>query len=230
MTLAESTLTSMMLNKRQRNRIYETIKRGDVDPAEFNLEDTGNNVVITHDSGSKFEFSRRAGPDIYDIIASVVEGDSWTDTTSLLISLEDEVARWVREIRQTVGVPDYWAEMQRGRELIAEIQQDDSGNTLFTQDEQRQIAAQLQDIKNSLAEIPELSNKQRVAIEERLDEAEEASKRIGRKDWLLLFSGIILTLIITDIVTPEVARHILIMVLDGLRDLFMGGGPPQILS
>lgn len=48
----------MMLNKRERNQIYEIIVKSKVDPAEFGLEDTGSKVVISHNSGSTFEFSR----------------------------------------------------------------------------------------------------------------------------------------------------------------------------
>lgn len=52
---------------------------------------------------------------------------------------------------------------------------------------------------------------------------------MGRKDWLLLFSGTIFTLIVTDIVTPGVAEHIFTMVIQGIAHLF-GGPPPQILA
>ena len=68
-------------------------------------------------------------------------------------------------------------------------------------------------------------------IEERLDEAAEASKRMGRKDWLLLFSGIIFTLIIAGTVTPDVADHIFTAAINGLIHLFTGGSePPRILT
>lgn len=49
------------------------------------------------------------------------------------------------------------------------------------------------------------------------------------KDWLLLFGGSVLSLILTDIVTPRVAEHIFTMVIHGLSHLFAGGNePPQI--
>jgi len=47
----------MMLNKRERNKIYEVVVKSKIDPAEFDFEDTGRKVVISHNSGSTFEFS-----------------------------------------------------------------------------------------------------------------------------------------------------------------------------
>jgi hypothetical protein len=91
------------------------------------------------------------------------------------------------------------------------------------------FVAQLQVIKRSVAEKFELTNEQIAHIDERLDEAAEASKRMGRKDWLLLFGGTVFNLIVTDTVTPGVAGHIFTMVVQGIAHLF-GGGPPQILA
>jgi hypothetical protein len=65
-------------------------------------------------------------------------------------------------------------------------------------------------------------------LEERLDEAEEATRRIGRKDWRLLFLGVMLTLIVTALIPPEVVQHLLTTALDGLDHIFGGGRRPQL--
>lgn len=46
----------------------------------------------------------------------------------------------------------------------------------------------------------QLDDEQLRRIEEQLDEAEEASRRMGRRDWLLLFVGTLLTLVIISLV------------------------------
>jgi hypothetical protein len=85
-----------MLSKRERNTIYEAIVKRKLDPAEFDLEDTGDKVVVTHNSGSTFEFSPKTvnshpvfgtieddDPFIrieYEIIAVVTEGINETST------------------------------------------------------------------------------------------------------------------------------------------------------
>jgi hypothetical protein len=109
------------------------------------------------------------------------------------------------------------------------MQRTDSNNTPFTQVEQRQIAAQLRAIKEQVKKQFELTSEQMERIEESLDEAAEASKRMGRKDWLIYFMGTISALIITATVTGGVGQHIFAMVIEGLVQLFTGGSePPRI--
>jgi len=145
------------------------------------------------------------------------------------------VTEWANEVKEITDAPDLWAELQRSRELIANIQQADSSNTPFTQSEQQQIAAQLQAIKDQLTEHFELTSERLERVEETLDEVVEASKRMGRKDWLIYFLGSITSLIITATVVAGVGEHILTMVIHGIAHLFTGGSeppqiPPQILA
>jgi hypothetical protein len=250
-TSAGSILTFMMLNKRERNTIFQEIVRSKLDPAKFDLEDTDDKVVITHESGSTFEFSRQEEPDLdfaileeisvpvselptivrYRYTANVMEGINETSTTSRLnFVIGNNIPLWLREIKATVGVPDYWGEMKRSRESIAVIQRGDFENSLFGQAEQGQIAAQVQQVKKQVEELFALSSEQKTQVNEKLDEVVEAASRLGRKDWVVLFTGTILTLAITDAVTWATAHHIWAMVLHGLLHLFTGGNePPQIL-
>jgi len=74
-----------------------------------------------------------------------------------------------------------------------------------------------------------LSNEQISRVEARLDEAEAATRSIGRKDWVLLFCGVMFTVIVTDLLPPEAVQHILAMALHGLDHLLRGGArPPQL--
>jgi hypothetical protein len=195
---------------------------------------------VTHNSGSVFEFSLRVTNDSllkeftiddtrYEYKFSVVEGNSETGSTSSIKLVSTlYVPKWLAEIRLTVGVPDYWDEMKRGRQLLAESQKD-ARNTPFTQDEQRQIAAQSQEMKKQVRAQFELTSEQMALVDEKLDDAAEASKRMGRKDWLIYFLGTITALIITTTVTAGVGEHIFNVVIHGLANLFTGGSePPQI--
>jgi hypothetical protein len=191
----------MALSRLERNQIFEAIAANDLDPAEFTLREVkAGLILIRHLSGSEFKFANAAGsPEQYIVSAMVADGTDETYYVPRKIAdLIRPIRAWVNEIKQVSETPDLWAEMLRSRELITEIQQTDSDNTPFTQDEQRQIAAQLQEIKKQVREQFELTNEQIEQIDARLDEAEDASKRIGRKDWLLLFGGTILNLIATD--------------------------------
>jgi hypothetical protein len=66
-------------------------------------------------------------------------------------------------------------------------------------------------------------------VTEKLDVVIEDASRLGRKDWVVIFAGTILPLVLTDVLTWAAAHHILAIVLHGLVHLFMGGiEPPQI--
>jgi hypothetical protein len=138
---------------------------------------------------------------------------------------------FVRLVEQDVGTPPV-LEIVEPREFFersASINQtsyEAPENTLFTLAERAEISNRLREIRTSLKENLALTTDQVSHIEERLDEAEEASQRLGQKDWLLLFSGTIFTLIIAGTVTPDVAQHILTMALHGLGHLFLGGIKP----
>ena len=122
-----------MLSKRESNTIYETIVQSKLNPAEFDLGDTGEEVIITHNSGSIFKFSLRktvrpavdlesftiSGTEVvtrYDVKAVVIEGINETNSApSVDHIIIVNIPRWLREIRLTVGVPDHWAELRRNR-------------------------------------------------------------------------------------------------------------------
>jgi hypothetical protein len=232
---------AMMLNKRDRNRMFKAIESSGFDPAEFGFDDTEGRVLITHSSGSTFEFSLRIDtlPEVeglpimtresYVYEYNVVEGEHASGLSGTIDALSRlYVEEWLNEIRETVGVPDFWDELKRGRQLVAEIQQE-SGNSPFTDDERRQIVAQLQAIKTQAKEQFELTVEQIARVNERLDEVAEASKRMGRKDWLIYFLGTITALIIAATVTSGMGDHIFTTVIQGIAHMFIGGTEPPPL-
>ncbi len=100
-------------------------------------------------------------------------------------------------------------------------------NRPFTSAEQAEIADQLRAVRDSVRKNFELTDKQLKAIDKGLEEAEEAGKRLGRKDWRSLFYGVVLGLIVNDAVPPDVAQHIFAGILQGVAHL-LGGGPPPL--
>lgn len=228
----------MTLDKLERNQFYDSIINAELEPAEFNLKDTGNKVTITHSSGSTFKFSRRLVKKVYgaalyeyDLTASVAEGRTLIDTVSDIHTvLNIYYSTWLDEIRLTIGVPDYWEDMKRRRHLLAEIKQE-SMNAPFTSDEQEQIAAQLQEVTRKLEKQFELTTEQVERIEEWRNEVVDASTRMGRKDWIIYLLGTITALTIAATVPAGIGEHIFAMVIQGLGHLFTGGSePPQIVT
>jgi hypothetical protein len=63
----------------------------------------------------------------------------------------------------------------------------------------------------------------------KLDYLVTAAGRLGRTDWRGLFVGIMLSLVITAVLPPEAARHILLTVLRSIGHIF-GHGFPELPS
>jgi hypothetical protein len=137
-------------------------------------------------------------------------------------SFLSDAGDWAQAAREYLETPDLWAQID-SPDFLASPTYEESENSAFSADEQAAISAQLREIKNYLVEEGSLSEEQMTSVQARLDDAEKASRRIGRKDWVLLFSGAIFSLIITDLITPDVAQHILTTIFQGLGHLFAGG-------
>jgi hypothetical protein len=136
---------------------------------------------------------------------------------------------WLNHIEAYVNYlnePDLWGELARLREALANI---DFENTSFTLAEQVAISARIKQAKDYVRTSHELTQAQISRIEAGLDHAEAASGRIGRKDWLLMVTGSILGLILTDAITPPVANSIFMLVVHGLGHFFgLSSPPPQL--
>ncbi len=101
-----------------------------------------------------------------------------------------------------------------------------AGNTPFTPAESAEIAKQLRAIRQSVRMNYQLSADQLSAIDQRMQEAEDASRRLGRKDWKSVFYGGVFSMIINDAIPPDVAQHIFTGVLHGISHLLGVGVPP----
>jgi hypothetical protein len=225
----------MALTRLERNQVFEAIAASTLDPAECKLEQNSNEVIVSHaNSGStfKFTFIGTGHFDIYVVESNVIDGHHLRFQAPREIdSVTPWITTWANEVREIMDAPDLWVEMRHSRDLIAEIQQTDSGNTLFSQDEQGQIAVQLQQITERLKEQFELTNEQMERIEEWREEVVEASTRMGRKDWLIYLLGTITALIITATVPAGIGEHIFTMLIHALGHLFTGGNePPRLLT
>lgn len=145
------------------------------------------------------------------------ETSSWSE-------ILEETCKWGEILKQEVGTPDLWAANRRQREFLSGAGYETVDNTPFTAAEQAEITAQLREIKGYVKKTLSLSDEQMALVEARFDEAERASDHIGRKDWLLLFMGILFTLIITGVIPPNVVQHVIEMAIHGLSHLFGEGG------
>jgi len=142
----------------------------------------------------------------------------------------NSVQGWTEKVQEAIkDLQDLWEELSRNRELLDGEPGENIEDTPFTRDEQAEISARIKRAKEYIRTSGELTSEQISRIEARLDHAEEASKRIGRKDWLMMFNGAVFSLVLTDTITPQVAQHIFTLVVHGLGHFFGYGGPPPHL-
>jgi hypothetical protein len=219
------------LMKTQRNGLFELIEARGLQPAEFALTDDARPMSVGHSpTKSFFTFDTNDGVGYYGNVKIGDYGPYYYGTVTWADLLGD-FERWAHNVKLEAEIPDMWEELGHAREVLADAQHEDYENTPFTSAEQAEISAQLREIKEYVKNTYELSADRFAHIEARLEEAEEASHRMGRKDWLLLFSGVALTLIVGDLIPPDVVQHIFTMTLHGLGHLFGGrprpGIPPQ---
>jgi hypothetical protein len=76
----------------------------------------------------------------------------------------------------------------------------------------------------------ELSGDQVAAIGQTVDELKEASKRVGRKDWKLMFYGAFVSLGLAQVVSTGVVDVAFRLAVEGLGHIFGAGGPPMITT
>jgi hypothetical protein len=102
---------------------------------------------------------------------------------------------WLTNLKRELATPNLWELLEEQRELLGTTEPtDDSPNTPFNPEEQRQIAARLDEIKELLVSNHGVDP---AALDDKLDYLVDASKRTGRVDWRNIFVATIFGLVAT---------------------------------
>ena len=220
----------VVLRRAEKNELLELIARSGLRAEEFRIAQNDRATLIAHlSSSSSFAISKNSNPhQAVELPIRAKIGNSETrDEVLSWGSAKRAFKYWLHDVQEETDTPDLWEELRKGSALISESASPDLANTPFTVPEQEQISAQLKEIRAQVSELCSLTAEQSARMEERFDQAEEASRRLGRKDWILLFGGALLSLVVSAVVPPGVLQHVLAMTAQRLGHLF-GGGPPQL--
>jgi hypothetical protein len=194
---------------------------------------SGSSFGIRKSLGGSFEILQQIGRNYTEeelyADKSWLHGTAWKD-------VPPSVASWARGIGAVIAddekyerTPDLWDEFYESREFLTGQHEQRFENTPFTSAEQAQVSDQIQQIKAYIGNTYQLSSEQMSRVESRLDQAEQASRRMGRKDWLLLFNGAVFSLILSDLITPQAAQHVLVLAIHGMSHIIGSGGLPPHL-
>lgn len=214
----------MRPEKLERNAIFDAVVAGGLDPHECTFVYGDNGGRVTHlPSASYFDLSGNAAQ--YLATTVVGEGTPRTSAPFSLLTLDQRVGQWARDVKRDVDTPDKWVDLEREVEILTGARYVDVENTPFTPNEQAQIAEQLEQIKGSAQTRYALSDAQMRALAAKLDEIAVASGHVGRKDWMILAAGVMLNLIVSDYLPRETVHTIVVTAFQALAHVLGRGGP-----
>jgi hypothetical protein len=228
-----ATLVLVDWTKAQRNEAFHAVVAGKLDPAACDVNFGDYGLRISHKpTGSYYEAFLDAQRSLLD-----VERDwnvnRWLGTDPQTQNrvgmgwpeLMRDIGIWAKDVIEWIDTPDLWEIRQSWRSL-SDAEYDGTANTPFTPEERATVSHQLTAIREQIKMTYDLTAAQEAKIDARFEEAKKASERLGRKDWILLFGGSVFSLILADVITPDIAQHILMIAVRGLEHLFLSGPPP----
>lgn len=121
------------------------------------------------------------------------------------------VHRWLEYLRREVEAPDLWGAVAQGAALLGGSTEPGSANTSLTASERAQIAASLNELKDYAVATYELTAEQTAGFEGKVDYLIEASNRLGRKDWINLAMGLLLSQAVSGALSTPQAQEFMRM-------------------
>lgn len=213
----------MELTRWQRNEVFKAVQAAGLSPEEFYWDVGADESCLRHRrSGAYFVFGGVAG----DYVSRYQAGDDPVEERTELSQyrLTQQVQLWLWAVKRDIETPDLWAQLQRDAELFAAVSDEALGNTPLTTAEQEDIARRLRELKAFIGGTYSLSELQARRLEEKLDYLTAAASRVGRKDWLFLAAGVMLSYFVEVALPSEAARGILKTLLTSIGNI-LGGGP-----
>ncbi len=217
-----------LLLRTQANDVFQAIRQAGLDPSSFELVEQDSLItpnllvpaVVHKPTGYYCRFDGDANH-LYDVrwspAAQSMVGNlnvSKWDNNQIVI-----VRSWLVYLKREIEVPDFWASLAQETQLIEAASSSETGNTLFTSDEQVYISNQLREIENFLLTSHNLNKEQAEFVRNRLNYLEAASKRIGRVDWVNALVGVVFSVLVSAAFAPDEARNLLHFVTNALGQL-----------
>lgn len=217
----------MPLRRKERNEIFDLVQEAGLSPAEFSWgEANGRSRIIHVPTGEAHIFGRthitrrRPVPAyVINMLYELVEG-SWRAQRRAFRS-------WLEDLRDEITTPDAWAFLQSGEQAsFFDATEAGTDNSPFSPDEREQIAAHLHQLRIGAIDRQSLSEAQLRALDSKIEDLLDASRRLGRKDWQTVFLGVMLTLVVTSVLTPETMQQLTEEFRRGVTGLF--SQPPSL--
>ncbi len=126
--------------------------------------------------------------------------------------------QWLSNLRREIAAPNLW---DKFKENISEIKYfNDFDNQNFSYSEYSTIIQKIDILKNSLSSVPLILDQQK-EIFKKLDHLCDKAKDLGKSDWINLFVGTIISVIIQLNVTNENANAIWNLIKNVFNNYFL---------
>ena len=198
----------MGLKRWQRNAVFQAIKAAGLSPGEFDWEHSEDESILRHrPSGGALAFEGVAG----NYATRYSAGDAPVEKRTGLsqFRMMQQVDIWLGALKLDIDTPDLWAQLQSESRLLGAVSDEAVENTPLSPSEQEEIAEQLRELTAYVRRVYSLSDLQMRLLEERLDYVAAATSRVGRKDWLLIATGMMLSYVLEAALPPDAARDVL---------------------
>ncbi len=215
----------------QQNEVFQAIQDSSLSPGDFcwkeekskYLRDSLISTVIHNPSKyySKFDWiDTSAGPRPYIECSPGTSTPLESGRTNENFPIHT-VRKWLTNLKREVEAPDLWGAILSERALIEGISAYE-GNAQFSQDEQLKIGATLNEIKSYLERLQNFTDQQRSFIESNFNYLIDAASRVGRKDWVIILLGTLVSTAVSLAITPDNTHALLRFAGQMIRQLLSG--------
>ncbi len=203
------------LFKTQKNEVFAFIQKAALDPAEFNWEERPSRFglhdgvpTLVHASSSHyFKFDLSPEGHFVEFTPGKDKFVGWNHPGSWN-SLIPYFCDWLSHLREELGAPNLWESIASEKRLMANVQSGKAEDIPFDNNEIKRIEKSLIEIKQYLATTQGLNERQLKIVDARLGYLEGAAQRMGRKDWIMLATGVFTNIAVTAALTPDIAREL----------------------
>jgi hypothetical protein len=206
----------LLVLKSQKDVIFNEIKEAALDPASFvwseapsKLRDDTTVSNLEHrDSGFYFLFDHGRDSAYGSHFLECHPGEDipvYREYSGGWDTLKQSFLTWLRSVKRELETPDLWSQLANEPALIAVVSNLPPGNEPLTAEEQTKVADAVAEIRAYLKEREVLDEQRWNSVDEKLDSIIEASQRLGRKDWILLTVGSLVSIFVSGAFAPDQA-------------------------
>lgn len=163
--------------------------------------------VLKHEgSDFYFKFDRTADG---DFAFRFYPGNRGVPDESELLEKWNEILphfnRWLSYLKEEVG-PDLWEQMKTYAPVTTFTGTAVISNEPFSYSKVEEIIGALDELRVLIKENLNLELEQLDFVKKEFEDSKERAKRVGRKDWILAFIGVIVTIITGFALSPDKAK------------------------